>query len=143
MAFANVTVLNINDVEIEEFAQWTAAEFRIVLPKPGPNLGVGTVTPQLVELLAEIPSKMEFATELYSIVSANLSKLKEDKARTDLKDLKKEIEINLMYATAKQDIIYRHIQTLHVQYEATSRMLGALDNAARMNRTPFIQGPNT
>lgn len=127
-----VTIENVSSVDLVEFATWVNRNIMSIrIPVPGPNHALSSVIQSVIPLYADIPNRMGIATELYGMVSAEIANMKRDKAGLD-GDMKKEMEKALVDVNARQDILYRCIQTLSAQYEGASRLMTASEQQSRL-----------
>lgn len=129
----DINIENVDSADIEDFGIWVAKHLGGVrIPRPGPNLAASAIMPQIADLLAEIPNRLALATELYAKICAIQARLKEQKSGLDKGEMRTVVETQLMFITAKIDILYRKIQTLQSLYEAASRMITVIESSSRL-----------
>ena len=129
----SITIENIMDADLLEFADWLDNNvLGIRLPQPGPNTAASTVMPEVRSLLAVIPNRISFATELYAIVTAKMAAYKVDQRRLGNNKTTAKDDDNTARMMCMQDLLYRSIQTLQTQYESASRMITVMDSENKM-----------
>jgi hypothetical protein len=129
MTESDITIENIALSDALKFAEWLDHYvLGVRLPQPGPNTAASTVMPAIRQLLAVIPNRQSYATELYAIVAATLANYKRDNKTDKGKAFTAATDDNVARVTCIQDLLYRAIQQLQTQYDAASRMITVIDS---------------
>lgn len=98
----------------------------VYVPVASPNQPL-IVTAANATLLGDVSNRLSFATEMWTMIRAELGKWKKAKKRAD-KESKLQIEDTIEDLNAKLEILYRVIQALNNKYEAISRQNTILTN---------------
>jgi hypothetical protein len=130
----DVNILNIKEADILKTADWIDEHLLGVrIPEPGPNTAAAVVYPEIRRLIALIPNRLSFGTELYSQVVAAEASYKEMVRKVHGKGVTAASDDTVAQLACKKDILYRAIQVLQTQYEAASRMITIIDAENRMS----------
>ncbi len=130
----DVNILNVREVDILKAADWIDEHLLGVrIPEPGPNTAASTLYPEIRRLIALIPNRLSFGTELYTQVVAAEASYKESFRKVHGKGVNAASDDNVARLACLKDILYRAIQVLQTQYEAASRMITIIDAENRMS----------
>ena len=126
----DINITNVNNVTPNELAVFISTVLlytQTPVSTPNSPLVINNTTADLLGIYA---NNLSFATELWSMIRAELSEWKNKKRIAD-KEYKLNIESQIEILTAKVEMLYRAIQALQTKYEATSRQVTILDHNIR------------
>ena len=133
-AINDVNILNIKEVDLLRAADWIDEHLLGVrIPEPGPNTAAAVVYPEIRRLIALLPNRLSFGTELYTQVVAAEAAHKEMVRKVHGKGVTAATDETVARLACLKDILYRAIQVLQTQYEAASRMITIIDAENRMS----------
>lgn len=116
----NLSITNICIVTPTQLAIYISRRMlNVYVPVASPNQPL-IITAANATLLGDVSNRLSFATEMWTMVRAELGKWKKSKKRAD-KDSKPAIEDTIEDLNAKLEMLYRVIQALSNKYEAISR----------------------
>lgn len=121
-----ISITNIGDVTPTQLAIYISRRLlNTYVPVAALNQPL-IITADTANLLGDFANRLSFATELWSMVRADLGRWKNKKRRAS-KEEKPDIEDKVEDLNAKVDMLYRVVQSLQNKYEATSRQVTILD----------------